>query len=395
MPESCQRCLYNTDHPFGLTLHNGICSGCLTHEEKDQIDWQQKEEQLKTLLAQRLKTSRRQHYDCVIPVQGDAEDYYVVSKVLALGLKPLIVCVNDYFKNDIGWHNLHNLITYFDLDSFVYNPDLSVYKELIRTTLRKSNHMLWPFLALHTAFPVHIAKDRKIPMVIWGQNQSVEQVGKFSHLDEIEMSQWSRIEHDLFRQNVGQTIGNGAQVDLRHLNYYQYPQVEQLGKSKITGIYLSNYYRWDPYYQNSQMKEYGFIPQENTASYDNYERAGSSIYYQIHDLLKFKRRGYRKIRDHLTRDIRHGRITRQDTKVMEEHYSAAKVDVSPFFNWLGMTETGEEWFIKHRLSTVDHLIDSHTEDHGKIELPDTLQSLYHGGSNPEKEFIFYGKGLHL
>ena len=57
----------------------------------------------------------------MIPVVGDAEDYYVTSKVLSLGLRPLIVAVNDYYKNDIGWHNLHNLITYFDVDSIVYN----------------------------------------------------------------------------------------------------------------------------------------------------------------------------------------------------------------------------------------------------------------------------------
>ena len=111
---------------------------------------------------------------------GDAEDFFVLQKVLKLGLNPLLVSVNDYFKNDIGWHNLHQLITYFDVDSMVYNPDISVYKDLVRTSLRKLDHILLPFLTLHTSFPVHIAKQRKIPLIVWGQNQSVEQVGKFS-----------------------------------------------------------------------------------------------------------------------------------------------------------------------------------------------------------------------
>ena len=132
---------------------------------------------------------------------------------MELGLVPLVVCVNDYFKNDIGWHNLHQLITYFDVDSFVFNPDIFTYKELIKTSLQKYNHILLPFLQLHTAFPTNIAYERKIPLVIWGQNQSVEQVGKFSHLDAIQMSRWSRREHDLFKTEIDELMGNGAQIN--------------------------------------------------------------------------------------------------------------------------------------------------------------------------------------
>ena len=66
----------------------------------------------------------------------------------------------------------------------------------------------------------------------------VEQVGKFSHLDEVEMSKWSRKEHDLFNVDTDTLIGNGAQVNERHLNYYHYPKIQKLGK-KVKGIYLN------------------------------------------------------------------------------------------------------------------------------------------------------------
>ena len=99
-------------------------------------------------------------------------------------------------------YNLHNLITHFDVDSFVFNPNINVYKDLVRTSLRKFDHILLPFLSLHTSFPVHVAKERKIPLIIWGQNQAVEQVGKFSHHDKVEMSKWGRKEHDLFNCDI-------------------------------------------------------------------------------------------------------------------------------------------------------------------------------------------------
>ena len=47
-PESCKICLYDTNHPLGLTINSdGICSGCQFHEEKDNLDWAKKLESLK------------------------------------------------------------------------------------------------------------------------------------------------------------------------------------------------------------------------------------------------------------------------------------------------------------------------------------------------------------
>ena len=36
----CKRCIYPENHPLGLTFdERGVCSGCLIHEEKYEIDW--------------------------------------------------------------------------------------------------------------------------------------------------------------------------------------------------------------------------------------------------------------------------------------------------------------------------------------------------------------------
>ena len=139
MPSSYQTCLYRSDHPLGLSFQVdstvAMCSGCLTHAEKHQDIWEAQQAYLHALIKSHQKQKRQ--YDCVVPVVGDAEDYFTLTQVLELGLSPLVVSVNDYFRNDIGWHNLHQLITYFDLDSLIFNPDLRVYKELVRTSLRK------------------------------------------------------------------------------------------------------------------------------------------------------------------------------------------------------------------------------------------------------------------
>ncbi|MGV2989259.1 N-acetyl sugar amidotransferase [Vibrio sp. E150_011] len=393
MLSNCPKCHYPANHPFGLVITEHECSGCLTHKEKNQIDWSLKAEELE----ETLRGYKKQHnkYDCIVPVVGDAEDYFTLSKVLEAGLSPLVICVNDYFKNDIGWYNLHNLITHFDVDSFVFNPDMRVYKDLVRTSLRKFDHMMLPFLQLHTSFPIHVAYERKIPLIIWGQNQAVEQVGKFSHHDAAEMSRWSRREHDLFDVEAKCLIGNGAQVDERSLNYYRYPKTSALSRRGVRGLYLSNYMRWDPLSQNKSSVDFGFHPEINSSSFDIYERSGSSVYYGLHDVLKYKRVGYRKICDHVAREIRHGRLNDQEGMLINQAYSDRPVNIKPFFKWLGVSNSGYEWFKMHKLKGLEHLIADSQTEHMKINLPKAITSMLLDAYEPKEQHIIFGKGVQI
>ena len=393
MHNICNNCGYTNTHPFGFSFSNNVCVGCLTHKEKYCLNWQNRRKKLEEIIITAKTNSK---YDCIVPVIGDAEDYFVVSEVLKLKLKPLLISVNSYFLNDIGWKNLHNLFTHFDLDSIVYNPDITTYKELIRTSMRKYKHMLLPFLQLHTAFPVHIAKERNIPLIIWGGNQSIEQVGKFSHFDEVEMSSWSRKEHDLFNIDIDTLIGNGAQVNERHLNYYNYPPINKLGK-KVCGIYLSNYIAWDPLKQNHSTLKHGFTPQENNVSFDIYERAGSSVYYSIHDLLKFERVGYRKINDHVAREIRHNRMTPNEGKLIVSKKIEEKVFIKPFFDWLGVTDSGYNWYLDHMLDNSKHLVSNKPikSNFSNNLIPEKIENLLTKSYPSNESFILFGKGVKI
>ena len=108
----CNRCLYPENHALNIVFDNeGVCSGCRVHEEKYQTNWSQKEKELGALLAQyrrRLGTL----YDCVIPVTGTGDDFFVVDLVKnKYGLNPLLVTYNSHFNTKVGVRNLARLIT--------------------------------------------------------------------------------------------------------------------------------------------------------------------------------------------------------------------------------------------------------------------------------------------
>src|SRR5690348_10869598 len=106
----CKRCLYGTAHPFGLTLdEEGICSGCRIHEEKDRLDWSARWEKLKGIVEP-YRNREGTGYDCIVPVSGAQDSYYIVSLVKErLGLNPLLVTYNKYYNTPLGIRNLANL----------------------------------------------------------------------------------------------------------------------------------------------------------------------------------------------------------------------------------------------------------------------------------------------
>jgi N-acetyl sugar amidotransferase len=387
----CIRCLDDIKHPMGQILNNsGLCTGCITHNEKDDIDWNKKWIKLEEK-CQKIIHNNRGNYDCIVPLNGDAEDYYVVEQVLKLNLRPLLVYVNNYFGTNLSWRNLHNLETHFDLDMMTFNPNIVVYKEAIRTSLRKFNSVYWPYQAIKTSYPVRLALDMKIPLIVWGGLQAIEQTGKFSHHDMVEMSGWGRIQHDLFGVNSHDFFGTGAQVSDQNQYHYMYPPLDQA--KKVTGIYLSNYKRWDPWWQNHNMLKYGFIPEKTQHTFDQYERAGSSVFYSIHDLLRFEKHGYYKVRDQLSREIRHGRISKNNAEKVYVKYINQNKNIKPFFDWIGSTDSGFKLFIENRL------LKSYRKISGEENSIARGQSLFkneffaNSASLIDKEFILYYKGI--
>ena len=145
MPEFCVRCLYSTAHPLGLTIDSeGVCSGCRIHEEKDFLDWDERFNKL-TDLVRPYRTSSS--YDCIVPVTGGHDSYFVVHVVKnLLGLNPLLVTYNNYFNTPLGIRNLANLRIKFDCDIVTQNVNPLSVKKITRSTLARYGSMYWPCL---------------------------------------------------------------------------------------------------------------------------------------------------------------------------------------------------------------------------------------------------------
>ena len=383
----CNICLNNERHPFGLGFTtDGRCYGCYTHEEKKNFD----PNKLENLIAN-IKNGRREVYDCIVPVRGDADDFFVIDVLKRYGLKPLVCYVNSYFNSDIGWKNFQNLITEFDIDSISYNPKLSVYKDMVRYSLAKYKCVLLPYKYIFYNFVVYQGVKKKIPYIVFGENQATEFTGNFSNFDYPEKSLWQHQIFDFGGRTLENFAGSGGQHDPAALEMYNYDW--RLAK-RIKGVYLSNYISWDSLQNNQKALKHGFQPQKQIRTFDPFYRCGSSVYYEIQDFLRFKKFGYIKARDHFNREIRYGRISRENAKSALHYYESVGYDLDPFWDWLNVSASGREWLKDRTYGGLQRPKDPNIED-TQAKLTSAIEKLLPIDTKlPNSLFVTFDKQLH-
>jgi N-acetyl sugar amidotransferase len=309
----CRRCVYPENHPFGLGFdEDGVCLGCRVHEEKDRLDWVEREQALRRLLDDHRDRSPS-GYDCVVPVSGGRDSFFILHLVRKVyGLNPLLVSYNRHYNTAAGLRNLELLRTLLGADIITQTLDPRFIARLCRTTLRRLGSMHWHYLAGNSVFPVQIAVRMRIPLIIWGHHQGLDQTGMFSHRDEVEMSRRYRRDHDLMGFEA-EDLTDVDGLSEKDLQPFFYPSDAQLWRHNVRGVYLGNYIRWDTKAQHEKMLDiYDYYAGPVSGTFDTYSDVDCLHYGGLHDYLKILRHGYGKATDHACREIRFGRMSREE-----------------------------------------------------------------------------------
>jgi N-acetyl sugar amidotransferase len=356
--QTCRRCLYNTNHPLGLVLDaEGICSGCRVHEEKDQLDWNERWNRLEELVKPyRSRDSR--NYDCIVPVSGAGDSFFIVHLVKErLKLKPLLVTYNRYYNTPLGIRNLAQLRRHFDCDILIQSVNPLSVKKIIRTTLRELGSFHWPVLAGQSVFPVQTAVSHGVPLILWGAHQGLEQVGMFSHLHEVEMTRRYRKDHDLMGYEADDLLSEFDSLAEQDIWQYRYPEETVLANVGVRGVYLGNYVRWDPLAQHLQMvKEADYYSAAMPRTFDVYDHVDDWHYMGMHDWIKQRKHGYGRVLDQACREIRHHRLSRDQAFSLVQKFQrqSPKAD-DLFLDWLALDRDG-----------LNFIIDQHSQDANEV-----------------------------
>lgn len=394
----CAQCLYTSSHPFGLSFDKeGVCSGCITHREKTTLDWNLKFQELKALVQKLKKNNKNKYYDCVVPVRGTPEFFYVIDVVKnRLKMNPLVVSYNSHFNSEVGIMNLDRIRETFDVDILIYSTNEATYKKLMRESLVRFSNIRWPYLAGETAFPVQVAVERNISLVVWPYHQATEQVGMHAYAEAPEMSRRDRAQFDLLGVEPEDLTSSETTITAKNIWDLRYPSDKDLMRTGLRGIYLANYFPWDSReYSEIMIRRYKALSAKNNRTFDTYDRIDDRSYMTVHDLFKYFLYGYSRVTDSLCREIRFNRIDRKSALKIQKYYQN---DINyetcrPFTNWLGISLEALKWYFKktpffRRNSKGPSL----TKKEKKF-----IQSFQTKGCSVEKQipYIIFGKGLNL
>ncbi len=348
----CSRCLYTQSHPLGIYIDdNWLCSGCMVHEEKDSLNWSEREQKLRSIINE-YKNKNLNNYDCIIPVSGARDSYFIVDKIKnEYGMNPLLVTYNAQYNTDRGIRNLAYLRAHFDCDIFTLTVNPQRIKQVTRATLRRLGSLYWHVLAGQTVFPVQVAVRLKIPLIIWGAHQGTDQVGMYSHTDEVEMTRKYRKEHDLMGLEAEDLVSDEDQVFEKDIYQFLYPDNSDLASVGVRGIYLNNYIRWDTKAQHESMIEkYQYETYPQTRTFDSYSDVDSFVYSDLHDYIKNLKWGYGKVTDHVNREIRLKRLNReQGINLINKYKDLDPKFNSQFMDWLNISSNSLNFILdQHR-----------------------------------------------
>ena len=348
----CSRCLYSSCHPLFLTFdEEGVCSGCRVHEEKDLLDWSERKSKLQNIL-QNYKNRSDSNYDCIIPVSGARDSYFIVDLIKNdFGMNPLLVTYNKQYNTDVGVRNLAQLRMRFDCDIMTLTVNPETVKKITRSTMRRFGSIYWHCIAGQTVYPVQMATKLKIPLIVWGAHQGVDQVGMFSHLDEVEMTRKYRKEHDLMGYEAEDLINEFDNITETDVKPFCYPDNSELEQVGVRGIYLNNYIRWDSRAQHEHMiREHDYETTSQARTFDNYNDVDCWNYSDVHDYIKYVKHGYGKVVDHACREIRLRHMTReQGVGLVNKYIDKSPENLQLFLDWLGITENAFHYVIdQHR-----------------------------------------------
>lgn len=343
----CSNCVY----PFvsaNLSSHEGVCSACLTAKEFEEIEdseWKLRAEKFQNILKESLKDNTS-NYDCVIGVSGGKDSFYQTHIIVKeLGLKPLLVTYhgNNYLPE--GDYDRDLMRQVFDADHLVFGPSVEILKKLNRLCFRKMGDMNWHAHCGIFTYPIKIAVQEKIPLIIWGET-FWDVSGMYSASDFVEFTARMRHEHALRGFEWFDLIGDEKDyLTEKDMLWAKYPTDEEILEVGVRGLCIGNYYKWDPNNHATLMKKlYGW--REFQGNFQRTYRKISNLddRYEngLHDYLKFIKFGYGRASDHASKDIRTGYMTRSEGIEMVREYDHVVPD--DLFFWLKYVDMPEDEF---------------------------------------------------
>lgn len=306
----------------------GICTACISSEDKMHLDWVEREKQLKKIL-QDAKDSAGDSYDCILPISGGKDSFFqahVLTKVY--GVKPLAVTFSHNWFSETGFYNLQRCLQVFDLDHLQFTPSRNLVNKVARKSLTAIGDSCWHCHTGIGAFPLQVATKFKIPLLIWGESIS-ENAGRGTY-----SCPGIKFDRDYFTKVSAKKTPDelvDEQLSAKDIHPFQLPSYEEIENTGVWGLHIGDYFFWDDERQTEFIREtYGWKETEMEGSYKGYKSA-ECIMSGMHDFTCYLKRGFGRATWQAAVDVRNGLITRKEGFELIKKHDREKPEALDYF----------------------------------------------------------------
>ena len=328
----CSKCGF-PDTRTGLIFVDGKCGACINFEDRVNIDWAERKGSLAAICGMYRKEGG---YDCLIPVSGGKDSYFLVhTMVKEMGMHPLLVTVTDSFEHTkAGIHNLRNLITKFNLNHWQYTISHDLFVRATRAAFEGTGEALafveW---AIYT-IPTMLAQKLGIGLVVYGEN-SAYQYGTSTDDEAYANRQLEKMVENI---ECSRAWWNSKGITSAEVDSIL-PEVPI--KPKV--LFMSHFFPWSSVTNLEVAQRYGFKTLEGEwdrkGTCENFEQIDSRA-YMLHLWLKYPKFGFQRVTDIATRRLREGLMTREecDKAIAEHDHELDPIALKDFCQTLGYTK---------------------------------------------------------
>ena len=338
--KKCVKCLLPETHETITFDTQGVCSVCSNFGIKQEVDWESRNEELKRIVAD--VKSRDAKYDCVIPFSGGKDStwsLYYATKIL--GLRALVVCFDHGFYRKRLLENQNKVLKKLGVDFLTFTPNIKLVKKMMLQSLKDKGDFCWHCHTGISAYPLHIAIEKNIPLVLWGESSTEYtnyfRVEDFHSIDAITFNRISNL--GISAEDMYYRLDE--EFELREFDPFSMPDFRAMQEKEIHTFPLGNYIKWDT---QSQVQT---IIEELEWSGDEVEGVPPDYSFEkiecmmqgMRDYLKYIKRGYART-THLTSiAIRKGDLNRAEAEnLVLEHEGVKPYSIQLFLEFLDITE---------------------------------------------------------
>ena len=336
----CKICLQTDTRPQSKFTEQGICPACSYYLKTKEIDWDQRLQILKKIVAKN-KTSK--FYDGVLGVSGGKDStrqaLWLREK---LNLNPLLVCLAypPEQVTDRGCENISNLIE-LGFDVIIESLAPKTWKSLMKSCFNDDANWIKASEQALKSSAIKVAIRKKIKIVFWGENSALQ----LGDLKTKGRSGWdgnnNRYTNTLKGAEMKWILKYG--YDYKDVFSYEYPKEEDFKKNDIQIIYMGWFLKdWSLGNNGSYAILNNLVIRtdkpENTG--DLYgTTALDEDWVTLNQMIKYFKYGFGRASDYVNEEIRIGNLSRELSVEFVNKYDGKCSDryIGSFCKYLGIS----------------------------------------------------------